>query len=366
MPRGAAAMAKATALVAPGRFEAVELPIPPVTVSDAVVRILACGICGSDIEQRRGHNFAGPVIPGHEPVGVIEEIGAEAARRWNVSAGDLVAIDPTLSCGRCAMCRAGRAPCEGATRRTYGFIPLASDPIGLMGGYAQYMHLDPATRLFRMEAGTPPALAAMYNPLGAGVAWTLKAGGAGLGDTVVVQGSGQRGLMCLIAARMAGARRVIMTDVSAAAWKLDIARRLGADHVVVADRDDPVEAVRELTDGRGAEVVLDVSGVSPKPVSDALDMVRMGGTIVLGAMKARREIPGFISDKLALKAATLRGVQAVDGDSYAKAVEIIQDGRFPLLDLHSHSLGLSEVDRAISLLAGEVPGAQALHVTIEP
>jgi threonine dehydrogenase-like Zn-dependent dehydrogenase len=358
------ATAKATALVAPGRFEAVEVEIPPVGASDALVRIVACGICGSDIEQRRGHNFVGPVIPGHEPVGVVEEIGPEAARRWGVAVGDLVAVDPTLSCGRCAMCRAGRSPCEGA-RRTYGFIPLAS-PVGLMGGYAQYMHLDPATDLHRLDRGTPPALAAMYNPLGAGIAWTLGAGGAGLGDTVVVQGAGQRGLMCLIAAKAAGAGRVIMTDLAAAAWKLDIARRLGADHVVVADRDDPVEAVRELTGGLGAEVVLDVSGVSPKPVSDALDMVRTGGVIVVGAMKGRREIPGFVSDKLALKAATLRGVQAVDRASYAKAVEIIRGGRFPLMDLHTHSLGLGEVDRAISLLAGEVPGERALHVTIEP
>jgi threonine dehydrogenase-like Zn-dependent dehydrogenase len=357
-------LASATALTAPGRFEAVEVKIPGVTANDALVRITACGICGSDIEQRRGHNFAGPVIPGHEPVGVIEDIGREAARRWQVKAGDLVAVDPTLSCGRCAMCRTGRSPCEG-NRRTYGFIPMES-PVGLMGGYARYMWLDPDTKLHRFEAGVRPALAAMYNPLGAGVAWTLKAGEAKLGDTVVIQGSGQRGLMCLIAAKLAGAAKVIITDVAAAAWKLDYARRFGADHVVVADRDDPVEAVRELTGGRGAEVVLDVSGVSPKPVSDALDMVRTGGTIVIGAMKARREIPGFVSDKLAIKAATIRGVQAVDGDSYAKAVDIIQSGRFPLMDIHTHSLGLGEVDRAIGLLAGEDPGEQALHVTIEP
>lgn len=357
-------MATATALTAPGRFEPVEVPVPGVCANDAVVRILACGICGSDIEQRKGHNFAGPVIPGHEPVGVIEEIGKDAARRWKVAAGDLVAVDPMLSCGRCPMCRTGRSPCEGA-RRTYGFIPLAS-PVGLMGGYSRYMYLDPDTNVHRFEGDVPPALAAMYNPLGAGLAWTLKAGEAKLGDTVVIQGSGQRGLMCLIAARLAGAKTVIMTDVSAAAWKLDYARRFGADHVVVADQDDPVAAVLELTHGHGAEVVLDVSGVSPKPVSDALDMVRTGGTIVIGAMKARREIPGFISDKLAIKAATIRGVQAVDSDSYAKAVDIIQSGRFPLLDIHTHSLGLDQVDRAIRLLAGEAPGERALHVTIEP
>ena len=109
-------LASATALTAPGRFEPVEVAIPPVTANDAVVRIVACGICGSDIEQRRGHNFVGPVIPGHEPVGVVEEIGAEAARRWRVKAGDLVAVDPTLSCGRCAMCRTGRSPTVATTR----------------------------------------------------------------------------------------------------------------------------------------------------------------------------------------------------------------------------------------------------------
>jgi threonine dehydrogenase-like Zn-dependent dehydrogenase len=342
----------------------IDLPVPDVGDADAIVRIVACGICGSDIEQRRGHNFVGPVVPGHEPVGVIEAIGASARRRWNVSVGDLVAIDPTLSCGRCAMCRVGRSPCEGP-HRTYGFIPLSS-PVGLMGGYAQYMYLDPNTRLHRLERGMNPALAAMYNPLGAGVAWTLKAGCVGLGDTVVVQGSGQRGLMCLIAAKAAGAQTVIMTDISSAAWKLEMARRFGADHVIVADRDDPVEAVRDLTGGLGAQVVLDVSGLNPKPVTDALDMVRTGGVIVIAAMKGRREIPGFVSDKLALRGATIRGVQAVDGDSYAKAIRIIESGRFPLLDLHTHSLTLECADRAISLLAGEVPGEQALHVTIEP
>ena len=356
--------ANAVALVEPGRFEPVVVELPPVGAEEALLRVLACGICGTDVEQRRGDSFRGPVILGHEPVGVIEEIGPDAAGRWGVGVGDLVAVESVVSCGDCRMCRSGRVPCEGGSR-AYGFSPL-DGANALVGGYAERMLLVRGTKVHRFATPVTPAVATMYNPLGAGIAWAVKAGELAPGDTVVIQGSGQRGLMCLVAARAAGAERVIVTDVESSAWKLELATRFGADAVVVADRDDPVAAVLELTHGRGADLVLDVSGTSPQPVLAALEMVRAGGVIVLGAIKAQREIPGFVSDKLVMKGATMRGVRSVDGDSLAQAVALIDGGTPPWADLHTHSLGLDEVDHAISLLAGETPGEHAFHVTIEP
>ena len=350
---------------APRKLEAQDLPIPEIGDADALLRIDACGICGSDYEQ-----FAGvlktpmPVIPGHEPLGTIAKIGDGAAKRWGVDVGDRVAVETMLSCRFCPECLAGRYHlCR--TRRIYSYIPL-SEPPGLWGSYSEYMYLDPNSIVHKIDPALPPEIAVMFNPLGAGFRWAVEIPRTGPGDTVLILGPGQRGLACVLACRQVGADRVIVTGLAADARKLDLAREFGADHTIDVQNENTKQRVRELTDGRGADVVVDVSSYSTEPVTEALDYVAPGGTIVLAGVKGFKPIPNFISDKIVLKEISIRGAIGVTSTGYASAIRMIESRRVPLEKMHTHEFGLRDAELAIRTLAREVPGEESIHSCLIP
>ena len=137
-----------------------------------------------------------------------------------------------------------------------------------------------------MDAALPAETAVIFNPLGAGFRWAVEIPETGVGDTVVILGPGQRGLASVIACREAGAGTIMVTGLAEDARKLEVATLYGADYTVDVDNEDAVRRVKELTDGSGADVVIDVSSYATQPVTDALSMVRPGGTIVLAGVKA--------------------------------------------------------------------------------
>lgn len=358
---------KTLAMVQTGvrKLEPRELPIPEIDADSALLRVEACGICGSDYEQYEGKlRTPVPVIPGHEPLGVIEAIGDRAARRWGVDVGDRVAVETMLSCRFCDACLAGRYHlCR--TRRIYSYIPL-SQPPGLWGAYAEHMFLDPCSVVHRVSKALDPSLAVLFNPLGAGFRWGVELPGTGPGDRVVILGPGQRGLACVIACREAGADTLIVTGLAADARKLALARELGADHAIDVQNEDAKRRIRELTDGRGADVVIDVSSYSTAPVADALDFVRPGGTIVLAGVKGFEPIPDFVSDKIVLKEIRILGAIGVTSSGYRSAIRLIESGRRPLAKLHTHDFSLREAERAIRTLAREIPGEESIHSCLLP
>jgi threonine dehydrogenase-like Zn-dependent dehydrogenase len=252
------------------------------------------------------------------------------------------------------------------TERLYSFIRTDVSP-GLWGGYAQYMYLHPNTIVHRVAKEIPAEIAVMFNPLGAGVHWAVDAGGIRLGDTVVVFGAGQRGLACTIAAKAVGARCVIITDVAAAQYKLALAREFGADYTIVADEENVVARVREITQGTFADVVVDVAAYATQPVVDAVEVVKPRGTIVLAGVKgSNRTIPGFVSDKVVLKSITIKGVFGVGSAAYEQAIRIIESGRYPLERMHSHDFTLAEAATAVKTLARDIPATEPTHITIRP
>jgi threonine dehydrogenase-like Zn-dependent dehydrogenase len=357
----------------PHTLELHEFGRPSVPDDGALLRVEACGLCGTDVAQFDGDHarmgLAGlPCIPGHEPVGLIEEIGPSAAVRWNVAAGDRVAIEPHLSCGVCDACLDGqRNACAVGEHRdvNYGFIGTDVG-CGLWGGYSQYMLLDPRTVMHKVSKRLSPATASMFNPIGAGIRWACRAPSTKIGDTVVVLGSGQRGLACVIALRVAGAGMVIVTDLARCSSKLDLALELGADHVVVADEEDVVERVTELTGGRLADVVIDVTAGATKPVTDAIEIVKRGGTIILAGAKEGKAIPDFVSDKVVLKSIRMQGVFAVDSASFREAIRLIESNTGVFARMHSRSYPLADAAQAIQRLSGADGEPPAIHVAIEP
>jgi threonine dehydrogenase-like Zn-dependent dehydrogenase len=357
------------------RIEIEEFEIPKIGPDAGLLRVEACGMCGSDVEQYDGAfrqlGLRYPVIPGHEPVGYIEEVGAEAAGHWGVKRGDRVAVEPVLGCGYCRACLTGayrrcRTGRPGTAIASYAFIPTSVAP-GLWGGYAEYMYLDPHTVMHKVAPGLPIELVALYQPIAAGMRWAVQEPGTKIGDTVVILGCGQRGLASVVAVREAGAGRVIVTGLRRDTHKLELAREFGADATIVADQEDTVERVRELTGGEGADVVVDVTAVSVQPIVDAVEIAKPGATIIIAGVKGSgATIPNLVSDKLLIKELTIKGVWSQDLRAFEPALALIESRKRPLEKMHTHTFGLNEVDLAVRTLAGRVEGQNAIHVMVVP
>lgn len=357
--------ARAAVQVADRRFEIEEFTLPHIGPDEGLLRVDACGMCGSDIEQYDGA-FAAlgvsyPLIPGHEPLGTIAEIGADASRRWGVQVGDRVAVEPLLGCGSCRACLLGdyrlcKGGAAGAAINAYGYLPAGFAP-GLWGGYAEYMYLAPRTIVHKLSDDLPIELAALYQPMAAGMRWFAHDSGVKAGDTVVVLGCGQRGLCGVVAAREAGAGRVIVTGLAKDAHKLELATALGADHTVVADEQDTATAVAEHTGGEGADVVVDVTAVSTQPIVDAVEIAKPGATIVLAGVKGSGQtVTGLAPDKLVTKELTLKGLWSQDIRAFEPALRLIESRRYPLERMHTQTYGLEDVAQAVETLAGRVAG----------
>jgi threonine dehydrogenase-like Zn-dependent dehydrogenase len=368
---------RAAVQVGPRQIEIREFPRPPIGPDHGLLLLEANGICGSDVEMYKGHlgRTTDPFIPGHEPLGIIEEVGERAAQRWGVAPGDRVALEVIVPCHSCQRCLTGRY--QSCRNRTvgHGVTPLSVAP-GLWGGLAEYLYLSPGAILHPIDKTLPAEIAVMYNPLGAGVRWACHLGGVGLGDTVLVLGAGQRGLAAVIAARAAGAGTIIVTGLAADAHKLALAREFGADHTIVVDDGGrvaeagggvsaTVARVTELTDGELADVTLELTPMAAAPVTDALLATRHGGRVVLAGLKGGQEVP-VVTDHIINRALTVVGAFGVDARGYAEAIRIIESRRFPLEKLHTHTFGLDDTAQAMQTLAGEVAGEAAVHVSVHP
>lgn len=358
----------ATAVVqtGPKKLELRDLPIPKVGPDDGLLRVERCGVCGTDVEQFDGDLswISYPVIPGHEPVGIIEELGDEAAKRWGVEAGDRVIVEAPIPCRNCEECAVGHFN-NCRRQKTLGFTPLSTDP-SLYGGYAEYLYLHPNATLHPMSKQVPIDIAPFYNALGCGVHWSSEVGQVKLGDTVVILGSGQRGIACAMVAKAVGASTVIMTGLSRDAERMATARQLGVDITIDVETEDLRERVGEVTDGRLADVVIDVVPRLASTVVDAIDVAKPLGRIVIAGMKGDSPVPGLMSDKIALKSLTIHGVRGKRSTSFPLAIQMLESMRFPFELLRPKSYPITEAQRAIDDLAGRSDDAQNIVVSLSP
>ena len=342
-----------------------DIGIPAIDADSALLEVEVCGICGSDYEQYEGVlKTPVPVIPGHEPLGRIAAIGDRAAQRWGVDVGDRVAVETMLSCRHCQPCLHGSYHlCDH--RRIYSYIPLTDAP-GLWGAYAQYMYLHPNSVVHRVDPELPPEIAVMFNPLGAGFRWAVEMPALAPGETVVILGPGQRGLASVLACREAGAGTIIVTGLEADRDKFAVARLFGADHCIDGENQNAVERVKALTNGRGADVVVDVSAYATQPVVDALRMVRPGGRIVLAGVKGFKPVDGFVSDLVVMKEIRIMGAIGVTSTGYRQAIRLIERDRERLRPMHTHDFKLEDAELAIRTLARQVDGDASIHSCLIP
>jgi threonine dehydrogenase-like Zn-dependent dehydrogenase len=366
----------AMAQVADRRLEHIELEVPLVRPEEGLLRVEACGLCGSDLEQYHGllaknKIIEYPIIPGHEPVGILEEVGSEAAALWGLRKGDRVAIAGPLNCGRCFHCLGGSHHlCRSVFNAqkfipAYGLIPTTYGH-GLWGGYSQYIHLHPRTLFCKIPDNVPSRMATMYQALAAGLRWAVAVPKTAAGDSVLVLGCGQRGLACVVALKRAGVRSIIVTGLARDRFKLDLARQLGATATIVVDEEPVVETVMKLTNGRGVDVAVDVVPVAGEPILHAIEAIRTGGTIVLAGIKGGDDRLPINTDQIVTREITVKGVMTQPYEFYANAVELLGQDLAELAPMHTHEFPLADIEQALRVLGGEESGESAISISVHP
>jgi threonine dehydrogenase-like Zn-dependent dehydrogenase len=364
---------QAAVRVAAGTTELREFDLPEIDADSALLQVEVAGICGTDVKMYASPPamISGPVIMGHENVGVIARAGDRFKQRHGLAEGDRVFVEHYVGCFNCEWCRIGEyRHCEATDWRTnpdgrrYGYTS-ADNPGRLWGGFSQYMYLPWNAVLHRVPDTITPELAGLVTPLSNGIEWALRAAGIGYSDTVLIQGPGQQGLSQVVACKQAGASLIIVTGTTRDKPRLDLARELGADHVIDILQEDPLEKVLGLTAGRGVDFVLDcTSRAGTAPVLLGIDALkRREGTLVIQGELAA--FPDFPVKKLTEKAITIKSARGHSYKACELALEQLASGRFPLERLATHRYGIDQVDHAIRVLAGETE-EDAIHISLMP
>lgn len=320
---------KALLLTEYNHFEYTDVPDPEVGSDDVLVQVKACGICGSDIhgmDGRSGRRIP-PLIMGHEASGVIAAVGANVTD-WQ--AGDRVTFDSTVYCGECHFCRKGLINlCDH--RRVLG---VSCDDYRRHGAMAEYVAV-PQRILNRLPDEVTFAHGAMVEPVSIAVHAVSRVPIA-LDDTVVVVGSGMIGLLVIQTLRAAGCGHIIAVDLNP--FRLERALELGADLTLNPQNSDIIVTIRELTDGRGADLAFEVVGASPT-VQTAVNALRKGGSLALiGNLAPHVELP---LQTVVTRQLTLAGSAASCGQ-YPACLNMIARGRIKLDPIISAVVPLSE------------------------
>src|SRR5881394_2781876 len=249
--------------VAPSTTELREFDLPEIPPDAALLKIEVAGVCGTDVSQNKLPLRGAPLIMGHENVGYLARVGRDFERLKGFKEGDLVFLEHYLPCGHCEWDHMGEywhcAATEwfyDANAIRYGYTSMSIAP-GLWGGFSHYLYLPLNAVLHKVPAGLSTEHAGLGTPMANGIQWALIDGGIGYGSTVLIQGPGQQGLCCLMAAKHAGADLVIVTGMSKDDRRLEVARAFGADAVIDVERDDPLARILEITSDRGVDVVID-------------------------------------------------------------------------------------------------------------
>lgn len=337
---------KAMVLYDRGKTELREVPIPEIGDEDILLKVTACGICGSDLHVFYG-NLApqGPVpyIMGHEFVGTIAKIGERVVSRWK--AGDRVVSENTGSaCGTCPACSRGdfvncaHRTCLGCGTDG-GFAEYVKIPGQILKIYPNCLYHIPDNLTFEEATVLEPAANA-YKAV-------IQEGNLHAGETVVVFGAGALGLMSVQMASIAGASNVILVGMSSdIKTRFQVAKKYGATHLLVSDKTPNLIAdILEIAGENGIALVVDAAGV-PVVTKQAIELVRNEGTIIRIGMSPKpfdESLDGFAS-----KSVTIRGHMGYNQESWRNTLALAKCGRLDLKSIITDVLPLEKYEEGFS------------------
>jgi L-iditol 2-dehydrogenase len=313
------------------QLDLVDIPAPKPAADELLIRIQACGICGSDVHGYDGSTGRRlpPIVMGHEAAGIVEQVGSSVTE---FQPGDRVTFDSTVFCGKCFFCLRGQVNlCE--QREVIG---VSTPTFRRMGAFAEFVTV-PARISYHLPDNMPFAHAALIEAVSVAV-HAVSITPIVLDDTVVVVGAGMIGLLTMQAAALAGAGRVFVLDVDDT--RLQLARSLGATQTFNSRAPDNMAELLKLTSSRGADVAIECVGTSIT-VSLAIDSVRKGGTVTL---------IGNVSPKVEL------GLQSVVTRQIRLQGSCASSGEYPVC-ISLMSRGAIQVEPLLSAVAPLADGA---------
>jgi L-iditol 2-dehydrogenase len=373
----------AATLVEPGKYEIREYPLPEPAPGCVLVKMELSGICGTDKHTFQGYTtqygsrkLEFPIIQGHENVGTVAAIGGNGLytdfEGVPLETGDRVVVGANVCCGECYYCRHDFPYycCENMT--DYGNNLSAKNPPHLFGGWSQYMYIVPGSFLVKVPNGLPSEVAVLTEIFAVSVGLdrakqmsAFPSESFRFDDTVVVLGVGPLGMCFLMKARMLGAGTIIAIDLSN--YRLSFAMRLGADHAVNAakhSKEDRLQIVKDLTNGRGADVVIECAGV-PQAVPEALEMLRIGGLLVeAGNFSDLGEVSFSPHRHLCAKNARILSVGGEEPAAYGPGMRQMARymKQYPLREFVTHRYGLRDVNAAMQ----KSIDADSMKVVMQP
>ena len=368
---------KALTLEGKGDVKLKEYPYPKVEKDSVLIRMEYSGICGTDkhsyqgwFDQKGGRSLPLPVIQGHENVGVVEEIGSEFLDYDGrpLKVGDRVIPAPNVPCGRCYSCRNNHPYYYCAEKRDYGNNIGAGDPPHLFGGWSEYTYILPRSYLFSYPKHLPVELGTLIEPFSVTACldkarqWSSEWEPFRSGDTVVVMGTGPIGIMHILKAHLLGTGKLIAVDK--VKFRLTIAEKLGANHSIVNNSIDELkDKIMELTDNRGADLVVDCTGLA-EGLSQSLELIREGGMILEVGAASNSTTVNINPHYLFEKSARIIGVGGDEVSQYMPSIKILERtlDYIPWDSIISHKYKISQIDEAMQKALGD----ESMKVLLSP
>ena len=312
-----------------------EIPVPETKEKEVLVQIEYVGICGSDVHYFHTGccgsykvDLSQDFMLGHECAGTVVKVG-EGVKDLKV--GDRVALEPGITCGKCEFCKSGH----------YNLCPdvvfLATPPV--QGCYEQFIAF-PEDMCFKLPDNVSTLEGCLIEPLSVGF-HAANQGEVGVGDTVMILGSGCIGLVTMLACKAHGAGQIIVADLVDA--RLEKAKELGATAVINSKNTDVFKEVERLTNGRGADVVFETAG-SPVTIAQTTFLVRRGGTITLVGLASQEEIT-YNFAQIMDKEATIKSVFRYR-NIYPKAIAAVSSGAIDVKKIVTHEFDLDHIQEA--------------------
>jgi erythritol/L-threitol dehydrogenase len=352
---------RAVVAYAPGDYRLETVPVPRAGADEIIVKVEACGICAGDIKSYVGaESFWGgngqppyikaPMIPGHEFLGHVVEMGENVARKGSVKLGDRLISEQIVPCWECRFCKSGQYwMCE--KHDVYGFQNNVN------GGFAEYMRYPKEGINHQVPQDLPIEKAILIEPYACS-AWCVKRANIQWDDVVVLAGAGTLGLGMVGAAKLHSPKKLVVMDTKPD--RLELAKKFGADLVLNPLNDDVVKIVKEMTNGYGCDIFIEATG-HPNAVVQGLQMIRKLGRFVEFSVFSHDVTVDWsiISDR---KQLDILGVHLAPY-CYPFVIDAIGDGRLPTEGVVTHRLPLEEYEKGIAMMK---KGDKSLKILLEP
>ena len=350
---------KAWVLGDPGQLTLEDKPVPAPERAEVLVRIDAVAICATDLEIiyhgppaeiQGGDPYNKGFTPGHEYMGTVVALGPGVDE---YAIGDRVAVEIHAGCGQCKRCREGMYTSCHNYGKNYGDVDKGHRANGFTtdGGFCEYQ-INNINTLVHIADDMSDEEATLVVTAGTAMYGLIEIGGLVAGESVVVTGPGPIGLMGVAVAKALGAQPVILTGTRDN--RLEIGKKLGADHVINVRNEDPVEAVRRLTDGKGVDYVVECSA-APNAINDAAQMVNRGGKICLAAFPT--DAPVVDVAHLVRNNIYVYGIRGEGKAATHRAEAFMRQKRFDATLIHTHTFAMTDLPEAIRYAKDRVEDA---------